>query len=84
MENTSQSMELEDIKVDLGDNTLIVNPTARLSGSGSSQNAPDQPVNIVSLVVSGSGARDGSGQSGNVPFQKKERQKTSKDWNDFG
>jgi hypothetical protein len=77
-------MELEDIKINLGDDTFTMNPNHGSGGSSSSENILDQPVNTISSAVGESGARDGSGPSRNVPYQKKERQKTSKDWNDFG
>jgi hypothetical protein len=86
MENTSQSLKLEDVEVDLDDNSLTVIPIPGTVKSG----------NIVSLAVGKAGARvgvgdgararvgdragarDGSGLSENGQFQKKERQKTSK------
>ncbi|XP_059429102.1 zinc finger BED domain-containing protein RICESLEEPER 2-like [Corylus avellana] len=44
-------MESEDIEVDLGDDTLTVNPTPRSGGSSSTENTPDQPVDTVSPAV---------------------------------
>jgi hypothetical protein len=93
MENTSQSMALEDVdvEVDLDDDTLTVIPIPGTIESG----------NAASLVVgnagvgAGAGARagegvgcgvragDGAGVSEKGQFEKNERQKTSKVWNDF-
>jgi hypothetical protein len=58
MENTSQSMALEDIEVDLDDDTLTVIPTPRIVESG----------NVVSFAVgkAGDGARVGDGAEARV------------------
>ncbi|XP_059436054.1 zinc finger BED domain-containing protein RICESLEEPER 2-like [Corylus avellana] len=84
MENTSQSMELEDIEVDVDYDILTVIPTPGSVESGSTENTPNQPVNTVSPAGATAGAGDGSGLSENGQYQKKEWQKTSKVWNDFG
>jgi hypothetical protein len=81
MENMNQSMALEDVGVDLDDDTLTVIPTPETVESG----------NTVSPAVgragdgagAGAGPGAGDGNSEKRQFQKKERQKTSKVWNDF-
>ena len=83
-------MALEDVEVDLDDDTLTVIPTPGTVES----------CNIVSLAIGNAGAGvgdgadsgdgagagvravDGSVMSEKGQFQKKERQKTSKVWND--
>ena len=80
-------MALEDVEVNLDDDTLTVIPTPGTVESG----------NTVSLTVGKAGVRDGANSEdgaragagdGSVmsekgQFQKKKRQKTSKVWNDF-
>jgi hypothetical protein len=100
MENTGQSMALEDVdvQVDLDDDTLTVIPTPGTIESG----------NAASLAVGNAGVGDGDGADSRAgadagvgggvragdgagvsekrvkgQFEKKERQKTSKVWNDF-
>jgi hypothetical protein len=51
MENTSQPMELEDIEVDVDDDTLTIIPTPGTVEFGSTKNKPNQPVNIVSPTL---------------------------------
>ena len=84
MENTGQSMALEDVDVEVGldDDTLTIIPTPGTTESG----------DAASLVVGNAGvgdgdgvdsragadARGGVGVSEKGQFQKKERQKTSK------
>ena len=70
MENESQSNELEEFEVEL-DNTVSINPT------------PDQPINNASPAVGEAGDGSVSVTSENPLYGKKERQKTSKVWNDF-
>ena len=78
MENTSQSMELANIEVDLNDDTLTVIPTPRSVESVSTENTLNQHVNVVSPTRAGVRVRDGASSSENAQYQKKERQKTSK------
>ena len=70
-------MALEDVEVDFDDDTLTIIPTIGNVESG----------NTVSLAVgkvrAGAGVRHGSVMSEKGQFQKKEKQKTSKVWNDF-
>jgi hypothetical protein len=91
MENTIEINE-----VDLGDDTLTANPTLGSGVAANTEYTPDEPVVVefgfesesgdgagsrsVSMFVSGAGA---GGEGGSAAFQKKERQKTSKVWNDF-
>ncbi|XP_059429198.1 zinc finger BED domain-containing protein RICESLEEPER 2-like [Corylus avellana] len=92
MENTFQFNAFND--VDLGDDSLTADPTSRSGVSTSTECTPDEHVNLLSPVVveSGDGAGDGDGDGAgaraagegvSVAFQRKERQKTSKVWNDF-
>jgi hypothetical protein len=97
MENTIEINE-----VDLGDDTLTVDPTPGSGVAASTECTPDEPVVVESEFESGSrdgdgdGARSrsvsvamagagagGGGEGGSTAFQKNERQKTSKVWNDF-
>jgi hypothetical protein len=91
MENTIEINE-----VDLGDDTLTADPIHGSSVAASSECTPIEPVVVESESESGSGAGDESvsvsgagagagagGEGGSAAFQKKERQKTSKVWNDF-
>jgi hypothetical protein len=77
MENMGQSMELEEIEVELVD-TLTVNPIPGSVEFGITEHILDQPINIVSLVVCEVGDGNVSVTSENEPYQRKERQKTSK------
>jgi hypothetical protein len=88
MENAFQLNEIND--VDLGDDSLIADPTPGSGVSASTKCTPNEHVNLVSLFVVESedgdrdvvvqfGARSGvGGEGGSATFQKKERQKTSK------
>jgi hypothetical protein len=77
MKNMGQSMELEEIEVKLVD-TLTVNPIPGSVEFGITEHILDQPINIVSLVVGEVGDGNVSVTSENEPYQRKERQKTSK------
>jgi hypothetical protein len=97
MESTFQLNEIND--VDLGDDLLTADPTLRSDVSASTECTPDEHINLVSPVVvesrdgdgdvvvqsgTGSGFRAGvRDEGGSAAFQKKERQKTFKVWNDF-
>jgi hypothetical protein len=70
MEKMSQSNELEEIEVEL-DNTLSVNPKL------------DQPINTAPPTVGEAGDGSVSVRSENPLYKRKERQNTSKVWNDF-
>jgi hypothetical protein len=91
MENMNQSMALEDVGVDLDDDTLtvipkpetvesgnIVSPTVGRAGDRAGAGAEAGPGNGA-----GAGPRAGDGNSEKGQFQRKERQKTSKVWNNF-
>jgi hypothetical protein len=85
MENTIEINE-----VDLGDDTLTADPIHGSSVAASSECTPIEPVVVESESESGAGAGAGDesvsgagGEGGSAAFQKKERQKTSKVWNDF-
>ncbi|XP_059436870.1 zinc finger BED domain-containing protein RICESLEEPER 2-like [Corylus avellana] len=94
MDNTFQLNKFND--VDLGDDSLTIDPTPGSGVSASTECTLDGHVNLVSPVVVESrddaGARDGDGaeaeggagvEGGSAAFQRKERQKISKVWNDF-
>jgi hypothetical protein len=96
MENTIELNEINE--VGLGDDTLAADPTHGSGVAASSQCTPDEPVVVESESESGDGDGDGDGagsvsgsgagagvrgEGGAAAFQKKERKKTSKVWNDF-
>jgi hypothetical protein len=97
MENTNQCMALEDVDVqfDLDDDTFTIIPTPGTIESGNAAslavgNAGDGDgvdsragVGADAGVGGGVKAEDGAGVSEKGQFEKKERQKTSKVWNDF-
>ena len=68
-------MELEEIEVELDDDTLIVNLTLGFDKFGTTEHIPDQPINTISPVVSevGVGVRDGSVTSENALYQRKKK-----------
>jgi hypothetical protein len=78
----SQSIELEEIEVEL-DDTLTVNLTTGFVEFGTVEHTPYKPINIVSFAVGEAGDGSVSVTSENPLYQRKERQKTSKVWNDF-
>jgi hypothetical protein len=90
MENTIELNEINE--VDLGDDTPTADPTP---GSSVAATASTECTLVELIVVEsesesgdGDGAGSGSvsgagGEGGSAAFQKKERQKTSKVWNDF-
>jgi hypothetical protein len=82
MENTIELNEINE--VDLGDNTLTVDPTpgSGVAATASTECTPDEPVVVESesgdgdgaRSVSGAGAGAGAGAEGRfAAFQKKER-----------
>jgi hypothetical protein len=94
MENISQPMEVNE--VDLGDDTIIPPLSIRVGGSGNTPNLPltmdTPPTNpptlgtspaIVDPLTLGSTLTPGDDSSGNSAYEKKQRQKTSKVWDDF-
>jgi hypothetical protein len=93
MENTSQSMALEDVEVDLDDDTLTVIPTPGIVEYGNTVSLAIGKTGAGARVEDGDGTRvgvgagvraeDGSVMSEKRQFQKKERQKSSKVWIDF-
>jgi len=99
MEDRSQPMEVNEVvlvnEVNLGDDTTTHSITAGVAGSG---NVPDQPVTVDiphldPQTVSTPGPTDshtvGSAPTpcdvsiGTSAYEKKQRQKTSKVWDDF-
>jgi hypothetical protein len=99
MEDRSQPMEVNEVvlgnEVDLGDDTTTHSITTGVSGSG---NAPDQPVTVDTPPLDpqtictpgptdshtlGSTPTYGDVSSGTITYEKKQRQKTSKVWDDF-
>ena len=88
MENTIELNEIND--VDLGDDTLTADLTLGSGVAASTDCTPDELVVVESESGDGNGDGVGSvsragvrGECGSAAFQKKERQKTSKVWNDF-
>ena len=73
MENTIQLNEINE--VDLGDDSLIANPTPRSNVAASTECTLDEPVVVEYRDWDGVGAW---GEGGSAAFQKKERRKTSK------
>jgi hypothetical protein len=99
MENRTQPMEVNEFElvneVELGDETITPFIT---SGVGGSENAPDQPLTIdtphsdpstlgtptpTDSQILGSAPTPANVSSGTSAYEKKNRQKTSKVWDDF-
>ena len=74
MKNISQSIELEEIEVEL-DDTLTVNPTLGFVEFGTTKHTLDQPINTVSPAVGEAGDGSVSVTSENAPYQKERKEK---------
>jgi len=84
MENISQPMEVNE--VDLGDDTITGNtPNLPLTMDTPPTNPPTLGTSpaIVDPLTLGSTLTPGDDSSGNSAYEKKQRQKTSKVWDDF-